>query len=761
MIFTERTITISSDTCEIDKPIVLYRGDYNVEIRFTIIESPFKYTTKNSTNIIEDVNASYGQLVIKTPNEKPAIFTDVVETNEGSVVFTLSGDMIDETIEVGEYTFQIRLFDSNKESRATIPPVENGISIREPIAIEDVSATNEVNIAVVGHAITTAGVSEDAFDDGGNYNKTTWGTGDRITAAKLNKIEAGIDGVNQKIASGGTGGNVDLSGYVTKETGNANQITFADGQTFQDKLDAGTLKGEKGDKGGQGEQGPQGIKGDKGEPGDVGPQGPKGDKGEPGDVGPQGPKGDKGEPGSTEASGVSIQDTAGNFTANNVEDALSELFQFVSSGKSALASAITDMGVITLATASFEQMANNIRQITNGGEQPEQPVLLYELAEETVFNGTSTYIDTGVALLSEDQNFTILVDFTGSGIDVQCSLFHCMHETPPYAGINMQPYNGTYLVSGAGISTTLNGSLVVNNTERQQFAIIRDGGRIRLKTTTGEVSSIYTHNTVTENLLIGAYQDASGNKGRYFTGTIHRFKIVKNAMSDEDCLTWMGGEDNPDISGISLTGTYLFFGDSICYGGGSNGYGYPQAIGAVETGGTFINLGVSGTCIARNDGYDVNYPSILSKIQSTDTAADYVVLEGGTNDAWDYRNPIGTFKGGNAPTTEGELSTYSASLNEYEFADAFEKCIIEIKNRWVDKKIFYVIPHPVYTTCTASYFDLAKQICTKWGVIVIDLRVCGMSEGDATYTADGTHPTAEAYDKFYAPNIIKVLKANI
>ena len=37
--------------------------------------------------------------------------------------------------------------------------------------------------------------------------------------------------------------------HVTKEIGNANQITFADGQTFQAKLDAGTLKGETGETG--------------------------------------------------------------------------------------------------------------------------------------------------------------------------------------------------------------------------------------------------------------------------------------------------------------------------------------------------------------------------------------------------------------------------------------------------------------------------------------------------------------------------------
>ena len=66
--------------------------------------------------------------------------------------------------------------------------------------------------------------------------------------------------VDEKIANAqlGSSGEVDLSGYVTKETGNASQITFADGQTFQAKLDAGMLKGDKGD---IGEQGPAGADG--------------------------------------------------------------------------------------------------------------------------------------------------------------------------------------------------------------------------------------------------------------------------------------------------------------------------------------------------------------------------------------------------------------------------------------------------------------------------------------------------------------------
>ena len=236
MIFTDRTITVQKGASSLDESVVLYRGDKEVEIRFTLNEKvPFKFGSGTDSNIIEKTDAAYGQLVIKTPNSLPSIFSEVTPTNRGKIVFKIAGAMIDEITEVGNYTFQIRLLDENKESRVTIPEVVNGIEIREPIATEDTSNTNEVGVAAVGYAVTTAGTTEDVFDSQGNYNKTTWATGDRITAQKLNKMETGIDEINKKVASGGTGGNVDLSGYVTKGVGNASQIQFADGQTFQAK----------------------------------------------------------------------------------------------------------------------------------------------------------------------------------------------------------------------------------------------------------------------------------------------------------------------------------------------------------------------------------------------------------------------------------------------------------------------------------------------------------------------------------------------
>lgn len=61
-------------------------------------------------------------------------------------------------------------------------------------------------------------------------------------------------------------------------------VTFADGETFEQKLSAGKLRGPQGLKGEQGIQGPKGDTGLQGPKGATGAKGDKGDKGEPGDT---------------------------------------------------------------------------------------------------------------------------------------------------------------------------------------------------------------------------------------------------------------------------------------------------------------------------------------------------------------------------------------------------------------------------------------------------------------------------------------------
>ena len=197
MIFTDRIITVRKGESKINEPIIIYRGDYELEVKFTIMNSKFKFMS--STNLIESENAAYGQLAILTPYGGN-IFSDVTKCNEGAVTFVLTNAMLDQLEEVGLYSFQIRLFDYIKESRVSIPPVEFGIEIREPISSED--HDNSVNNAIVGYSIAKIGdgLNEkvpDTFDADGEYNKTKWETGDRITEGKLDKIEDALDKINQ------------------------------------------------------------------------------------------------------------------------------------------------------------------------------------------------------------------------------------------------------------------------------------------------------------------------------------------------------------------------------------------------------------------------------------------------------------------------------------------------------------------------------------------------------------------------------------
>lgn len=136
MIYTASKVTIKNYQATIDKTIILYRGDRNVEIQFEILESVYRQYRVEGTNVILNLNASYGQLVVQKP-DYTHILSDITPTQDGKVIFTIPAELIDETVEVGQYTFQIRLYNDDQTSRVTLPPVVGGIDIVEPIASED------------------------------------------------------------------------------------------------------------------------------------------------------------------------------------------------------------------------------------------------------------------------------------------------------------------------------------------------------------------------------------------------------------------------------------------------------------------------------------------------------------------------------------------------------------------------------------------------------------------------------------------------
>ena len=158
MIFTDKTIRVTNGQSQINAPVILYRGDKNIKLRFKIVDCPYTYS-KTVDNIIESSEASYAQFVINVPNNGSPIFSNIAATENGYVTFIITAEMIDEIPEVGSYTFQIRLLDDEQSSRITIPPVDNGIEIREPIAIEDAADS----VAITYDATTkTLNINEEA-----------------------------------------------------------------------------------------------------------------------------------------------------------------------------------------------------------------------------------------------------------------------------------------------------------------------------------------------------------------------------------------------------------------------------------------------------------------------------------------------------------------------------------------------------------------------------------------------------------------------
>lgn len=126
MIFTERTITVRNRNCSIDNPIVLYRGDKNIELRISINDNLF----------ISDTTINYGQLIMQLPNTNITIFSTINEFRNDIVKFMIPEDMMNDITEVGLYNIQLRIFDENKTSAVTLPEIKKALDVREPIAIE-------------------------------------------------------------------------------------------------------------------------------------------------------------------------------------------------------------------------------------------------------------------------------------------------------------------------------------------------------------------------------------------------------------------------------------------------------------------------------------------------------------------------------------------------------------------------------------------------------------------------------------------------
>ena len=226
-----RTIMVSNNTAYIDAPIYLYKGDGNVLISLDIINITIstKLNQMSTTNYIND-NISYATACLCKKDSSSTFHIVGTKVND-KIELELKKDMMDETVEVGEYRMQVHLFDK-ENNRLTIPVVEE-INIMLPLC-SDGYAPPIVYSSKIGEATVDYSkvVSESISASSDFYHTYNWTTGEYITANKLNNMITGIDEALYDIK------NIQ-NNYVTKNElsnkANKNEIPTKISQLLNDK----------------------------------------------------------------------------------------------------------------------------------------------------------------------------------------------------------------------------------------------------------------------------------------------------------------------------------------------------------------------------------------------------------------------------------------------------------------------------------------------------------------------------------------------
>lgn len=202
-------------------------------------------------------------------------------------------------------------------------------------------------------------------------------------------------------------------------------------------------------------------------------------------------------------------------------------------------------------------------------------------------------------------------------------------------------------------------------------------------------------------------------------------------------------------------------GDSICYGNGYRG-GYAKLI-SENNQMSYENIAVGGgTITAETYSSSGARHWICRTMQNLSEDSDYILIEGGVNDA-------------SLNVTLGEISSgYNATLDDSTFYGAIETIFKTLTTKFVGKKYCFIIPHRMAAGMypNGDYNNAIVECGKKWGVPIIDLSKSvppfnsfrnneqyNVIREEYTTDGDGWHPTEECYIKYYVPQIEAFIKA--
>lgn len=193
----------------------------------------------------------------------------------------------------------------------------------------------------------------------------------------------------------------------------------------------------------------------------------------------------------------------------------------------------------------------------------------------------------------------------------------------------------------------------------------------------------------------------------------------------------------------------LFVGDSICEAiceQGDPTYGKTMGWAGrilAANGMSGINLGYSGASVSNCRGTN----TILNQLKRmAGRKYDYVILHGGTNDAWDSA-PVGEM-------TQGFDGPFDVST----FAGGLEDMISYAKKTYPGAYMGYIINFRFYRTDVGklsqmdAYVDATIAICEKWEIPYLDLfhdddfNLKKLKTNTFTNLPDMIHPNSSGYD---------------
>ena len=243
------------------------------------------------------------------------------------------------------------------------------------------------------------------------------------------------------------------------------------------------------------------------------------------------------------------------------------------------------------------------------------------------------------------------------------------------------------------------------------------------------------------------YVEKANNAGyAEIAGDYHYNLYEKVLVCDGDSIC-KGYQDKPD----NLEGWY----SRLVHKNSMTGKNYAVNGGTITKGLTFQDLSPRHSISDNIDSIYAEHPE-----------ADYIILEGGVNDA----DVIGRITEGSIPEKFGTWTNWNfgGGYDNETFCCAVEYLFYKATSYWPKKKIGFIIPMQMGISLSAqtnrrAYFDELIKIAEKWHIPVLDLwKISQMDARNAGYYnssldvagniaagncyADGQHPTSYGYD---------------